>query len=74
MVHFIQSGSCSLFYSAISGRRISPPGLPHSAIPGSMVMCTYPGLFAAYHGLLRPTAPRHPPWTYISLDHIIVSF
>ena len=40
-----------------------PAGLPHSATPGSKDVCSYPGLFAAYHGLLRRTAPRHPPWT-----------
>ena len=26
-------------------------------------MCSSPRLFAAYHGLLRTVAPRHPPWT-----------
>ena len=38
-----------------------------------MDMCSSPRLFAAYRGLLRLTAPRHSPWTYASLDHIIVS-
>ena len=32
-------------------------GLPHSAVPGSMDMCSSPGLFAAYRGLLRLAAP-----------------
>ncbi len=36
-------------------------GLPHSAICGSTDMCSSPQLFAAYHGLHRLTAPRHPP-------------
>ena len=36
-------------------------GLSHSEIPGSMVICTYPGLIAAYHVLLRLREPRHPP-------------
>ena len=72
MVHFIQSGSCTLFYSCISGSGISSAGLPHSAIRGSQDMCSLPRLFAAYHGLPRPTAPRHPPWTYIRLT--ILSF
>ena len=40
---------------------ISAAGLPHSAVRGSPDMCSYPRLFAAYHGLLRLTAPRHPP-------------
>ena len=26
-------------------------------------MCSSPRLLAAYHGLLRTVAPRHPPWT-----------
>ena len=38
-----------------------PAGLPHSDIPGSRVICTSPGLFAAYHVLLRLREPRHPP-------------
>ena len=52
---------------------ITPSGLPHSAIQGSQDMCSFPWLIAAYHGLLRLVAPRHPPYTYCSLDHIIVS-
>ena len=36
-------------------------GLSHSEIPGSMVICTYPGLIAAYHVLHRLHEPRHPP-------------
>jgi hypothetical protein len=40
---------------------LQPAGLPHSDISGSMVICTYPKLFAAYHVLLRLREPRHPP-------------
>ena len=40
---------------------LPPDGLPHSDIPGSRVICTSPGLFAAYHVLLRLREPRHPP-------------
>lgn len=36
---------------------IAPCGLPHSAVRGSTDMCSFPRLFAAYHGLLRLTAP-----------------
>ena len=36
-------------------------GLSHSEIPGSMVICTYPRLIAAYHVLHRLHEPRHPP-------------
>ena len=40
---------------------ISVAGLPHSAIRESLNVCFSSRLFAAYHGLLRLTAPRHPP-------------
>ena len=36
-------------------------GLSHSEISGSMVICTYPKLIAAYHVLHRLREPRHPP-------------
>ena len=36
-------------------------GLPHSEIPGSVDICSSPGLFAAYHVLHRLSVPRHPP-------------
>ena len=42
-------------------RYSQPAGLPHSATPGSLDVCSSPGFFAAYHGLLRQIAPRHPP-------------
>ena len=35
--------------------------LSHSEIRGSMVICTYPQLIAAYHVLHRLCEPRHPP-------------
>ena len=37
-------------------------GLSHSEILGSMVICTSPGLNAAYHVLHRLQEPRHPPY------------
>lgn len=40
-------------------------GLSHSEIPGSRVICTYPGLIAAYHVLHRLNEPRHPPYALI---------
>ena len=40
---------------------LTPDGLPHSDIPESQVICTYTGLFAACHVLLRLREPRHPP-------------
>ena len=43
----------------MTGRQ--PAGLPHSEIPGSRVVCTSPGLIAAYHVFRRLPEPRHPP-------------
>ena len=40
---------------------VSPAGFPHSDIHGSLVICTSPWLFAAYHVFLRLLVPRHPP-------------
>ena len=40
-------------------------GLPHSDIHGSMLMCSSPWLFAAYHVLLRPWKPRHPLYALV---------
>ena len=34
---------------------------PHSDIHGSLVICTSPWLFTAYHVFLRLLVPRHPP-------------
>ena len=36
-------------------------GFPHSEISGSLVVCTSPKLFAAYHVFHRLPVPRHPP-------------
>ena len=41
---------------------IFPAGFPHSDIRGSLVICTLPRLFAAYHVFLRLLVPRHPPY------------
>ena len=40
---------------------LQPPGLSHSEIRGSQVICTFPRLIAAYHVLRRLREPRHPP-------------
>ena len=37
-------------------------GFPHSDTPGSLDICSSPGLFAAYHVFLRLLVPRHPPY------------
>ncbi len=61
---------------------LQPAGLPHSDIAGSIVICTSPALFAAYHVLLRLREPRHPPsalvllssfrFTFASLSYILL--
>ena len=47
---------------------ITESGLPHSEIPGSKPVRGSPRLIAAYHVLLRLSAPRHPPDTLLALD------
>ena len=42
---------------------------PHSEIHGSMVICTSPWLFAAYHVFHRLSVPRHPPCALSSLTY-----
>ena len=44
---------------------LQPAGFPHSDIPGSIPVCRSPGLFAAYHVLLRLRKPRHPPFALL---------
>ena len=45
----------------------SPAGLPHSEIPGSMLICSSPRLIAACHVFRRLLMPRHSPCALISL-------
>ena len=49
---------------------LQPAGLSHSEIPGSMVICTYPRLIAAYHVLHRLREPRHPPDALTFFRHL----
>ena len=46
-----------------------PCEFPHSEIFGSLVMCTYPKLIAAYHVLHRLLMPRHSPCALCSLTY-----
>ena len=61
-------------YLDVSVQRVGPPfgalgllpnRLSHSDIPGSLLVCKSPGLFAAYHVLLRLQKPRHPPFALV---------
>ena len=45
-------------------------GLPHSDTRGSSLDCSYTRRFVAYHVLLRPTAPRHPPRALRNLNKL----
>ena len=49
-----------------------PAGFPHSAIQGSMRVCRFPWLIAAYRGLHRLRVPRHPPLAFSRLTTKIV--
>jgi hypothetical protein len=53
------------FSGGFSG--ISQRGFPHSEIPGSKLICSSPGLIAAYRVLRRLLVPRHSPYTLSSL-------
>src|SRR6201991_2817172 len=46
---------------------ISQEGFPHSETPGSKLVCSSPGLIAAYRVLHRLLAPRHSPYALSSL-------
>ena len=53
------------FRAGYSG--INRSGFPHSEIPGSKLVCSSPGLIAAYRVLHRLLAPRHSPYALSSL-------
>ena len=46
-----------------------PCEFPHSEISGSLAMCAYPKLIAAYHVLHRLLMPRHSPCALCSLTY-----
>ena len=48
-------------YNCVMMTVLQTDGLSHSEIRGSMAICAYPRLIAAYHVLLRLNEPRHPP-------------
>ena len=45
-------------------------GFPHSDICGSMDICSFPQLFAAYHVFHRLLVPRHPPCALFCLTSL----
>lgn len=48
-----------------------PCEFPHSEIFGSLAMCAYPKLIAAYHVLHRLLMPRHSPCALCSLTYLV---
>ena len=48
-------------------------GFPHSDISGSMLICSSPKLFVAYHVLHRLLMPRHSPCALLSLTFVDAS-
>ena len=73
MFHF--TGCCDLdpMYSGQDGQVLILARLPHSEICGSKCICHYPQLIAAYHVLLRLSAPRHPSCALCSLINLMPS-
>ena len=51
-----------------------PCVFPHSEISGSLAMCAYPKLIAAYHVLHRLLMPRHSPCALCSLTYSVKIF
>src|SRR4051812_30796441 len=68
MVHSPTLSSTAYVFSGGSFG-ISQRGFPHSEIPGSKLICSSPGLIAAYRVLHRLLEPRHSPYTLSSLTY-----
>jgi hypothetical protein len=66
MVHFPALPSRSYEFRPRYGG-MTHRGFPHSDIPGSTLVCSFPRLIAAYRVLHRLLAPRHSPYALSSL-------
>ena len=53
---------------------MNPDGFPHSEICGSMAICAYPQLIAAYHVFRRLLMPRHSPCALSNLTSLFQVF
>ena len=51
-----------------------PCEFPHSEIFGSLAICAYPKLIAAYRVLHRLLMPRHSPCALCSLTYYVFNF
>ena len=60
-------------YSDRGSTAVRRTGFPHSEIPGSKLVCSSPGLIAAYRVLHRLLAPRHSPYALSSLTTSVSS-
>ena len=67
MFQFPTFPSYTLLYSCMDKPASSWFEFPHSDIHGSKDICSLPGLFAAYHVLLRLLVSRYPPYALSSL-------
>ena len=68
MFHFPRSTLLQLcIHYRIHG--VNPCEFPHSEIFGSLAMCAYPKLIAAYHVLHRLLMPRHSPYALYNLTY-----
>ena len=73
MVHFTQFDSCSLFYSAIQVIHSRVPDYSIRLSAGHRICAPYRSFSQLITTFFVLQLHRHPPWTYISLDHIIFS-
>ena len=70
-VHRVPSVSLSGFpLLQHTAAEVCSAGFPHSDICGSLLICSSPQLFAAYHVFLRPFVPRHPPCALLCLTSL----
>ena len=70
MCHFAPSRCARPMHSG--GRvRPSPDRLPYRRSPDIVLASSFPGLFAGCHVLHHLLAPRHPPYTLISLTAVV---
>ena len=73
MFQFRRFPSYSYFIQSMM-RGYCPRGFPHSDIPGSLLICSSPRLFAACRVLRRLLMPRHSPCALFSLTMLFKLF
>ena len=73
MFQFRRFPSYSYFFQSMM-RGYCPRGFHHSDIPGSLLICSSPRLFAACRVLRRLLMPRHSPCALFSLTMLFKLF